>query len=174
MADRRDHKIMPPNCTLGSGGGNGELQKGAQDLVILASVAAGCKFRQQRVCCPASILAAAITERFSVKADDLFEETLAAQTIQKAAQPSRANHCESRFPWEVAQALLPKGRLAATTSRAKSFVCATSASHCATKRPLRLYSFIMPSYQGRLETSQLTTNLETRPPDSRLWPTGGS
>jgi hypothetical protein len=40
--------------------------------------------------------------------DDLFEETLAAQTIPKAAQPLRANHFEIRFPWEVAQALLPK------------------------------------------------------------------
>jgi hypothetical protein len=43
-----------------------------------------------------------------VKVDDLFEETLAAQTIRKAAQPLRANHCESRFPGEVAQTLLPK------------------------------------------------------------------
>jgi hypothetical protein len=40
--------------------------------------------------------------------DDLFEETLAAQTIRKAAQPSEANHFERRFPWEVAQTLLPK------------------------------------------------------------------
>jgi hypothetical protein len=46
--------------------------------------------------------------RTPIEADDLFEETLAAQTIQKAAQPSRANHFERRFPWEVAQTLLPK------------------------------------------------------------------
>lgn len=48
--------------------------------------------------------------------DDLLEETLAAQTIRKAAQPSEANHFERRFPWEVALTLLPK-RLAATTTR---------------------------------------------------------
>ena len=34
------------------------------------------------------------------KADDLFEETLAAQTIQKAAQPLEATICESHFPWK--------------------------------------------------------------------------
>ena len=51
-----------------------------------------------------------------MKVDDLFEETLAAQTIQKAVQPLEANHFESHFPWEVAQTLLPKAHLATTAS----------------------------------------------------------
>jgi hypothetical protein len=45
-----------------------------------------------------------------------WRKTLAAQTIRKAAQPLEANHFERRFPWEVAQTLLPKSRFATTAS----------------------------------------------------------
>jgi len=53
-------------------------------------------------------IAGVVRLRTPIEMDDLFEETLAAQTIRKAAQPSEANHFERRFPWEVAQTLLPK------------------------------------------------------------------